>query len=93
MFKVRGIINGEEHSLKYENTNGKGQVLGDETAITVFSIVRQYEKGVGPIGQYMDRDVDIPLAALFIMMECFDSITGFEGDFPEVSEVPDGAIV
>ena len=50
------------------------------------------EEPVGPVGPRMERDLDEPLAALYMMMECFEEITGWEGEVPEGEPFPDGAM-
>lgn len=91
MFKITGTINGEKESLVYEFENGHGVVTGDEMAMFMFRNALERSTPVGPVGQYMDRDSDEPLAALFMMMECFQEIISFEGEPPTAEELPEGA--
>lgn len=91
MFKITGVINGEKESLTYEFVNGRGSVSGDEMAMFMFKNSMERHTPVGPVGQYMDRDIDEPLAALFMMMECFEEIISSEGDLPNAEELPEGA--
>lgn len=92
MFTVIGIINGEEEKLTYEIENGCGVVSGDELAMFMFQLVMERKTPVGPVGQYMNRDINEPLAVLFMMKECFESIVSCDGDVPVASAIPDGAI-
>ncbi len=91
MFKIIGMINGKEHFLTYDLIDGHGSVSGDEIAMFLFRSAMERKRPVGPVGQYMDRDIDEPLAALFMMMECFQEVTGSEGELPEAGELPEGA--
>ena len=92
MFKVIGKINDVEESLTYDFVDGHGVVTGGEMAMFLFRNALERTTSVGPVGQYMDRDIDEPLAALCMMMECFQEIIGFEGDVPTAEELPDGVI-
>ena len=86
------MINGKKESLTYELDDGHGVVSGDEMAMFMFRNAMDDSTPVGPVGQYMDRDIDEPLAALFMMLECFQEIESYEGDLPTAEELPEGAI-
>jgi len=60
----------------------------------MFSMRRELEleSSVGPVGQPLERDLDEPLAALFMIRECFDSIISWEGNIPEADPIPEGTI-
>lgn len=92
MFKVTGLINGEEESLTYEFKNGHGYVSGGDMAMFMFNCAMESNAPIGPVGQYMDRDVDEPLAALCMMMECFQKVISTEGDLPSADSIPEGSI-
>lgn len=92
MFKITGIINGEKESLTYEFLDGHGSISGDEMAMFMLKNSLDRHSPVGPVGQYMERDIDEPLAALFMMMECFQEVLNSEGELPQAGEVPEGAI-
>lgn len=92
MFKITGKINGEIESLSYDHKNGHGHVTGGEMAMFLFDYSLHRQTPVGPVGQYMDRDINEPLAALFMMKECFQEIISAEGDLPCAEDIPDGAI-
>lgn len=91
MFKIIGIINGKTESLTYKFQNGHGSISGDEMAMFMLKNSVDRHAPVGPVGQYMDRDIDEPLAALFMMMECFQEIVGHEGEIPNVGDLPKDA--
>ena len=80
MFAITGII------------NGHGVVSGDEMAMFMFKCALERNAPVGPVGQYMDRDIDEPISALFMMMECFEKIVKSDGELPTASPIPNGVI-
>ena len=92
MFKIIGIINDETESLIYDVVDGHGSVTGGDMALFLFRNSLERQTPVGPVGQYMDRDIDKPLSALFMMMECFQKIISSEGDLPTAEKVPEGAL-
>lgn len=92
MFKITGIVNNKTESLTYEFLNGHGIISGDEMAMFMMQNSMERHSQVGPVGQYMDRNIDEPLAALFMMMECFQKIVSYEGELPVAGELPEGAI-
>lgn len=92
MFTVTGVINGETEQLTYEMLDGKGSVSGDEMAMFMFRTALERKTSIGPVGQYLDRNINEPLSALFMMIECFDEIIECSGEVPEADEIPEGAI-
>lgn len=92
MFSMIGMINGETEKLSYQIENNRGVVSGDKMAMFLFQFALERSTPVGPVGQYSNRDIDEPLAALFMMMECFEKVTNYEGDLPTASLIPEGAI-
>lgn len=92
MYKVIGKINGETESMTYHWDNGKGRVEGGPMAMFLFQSALERTSQTGPVGQWMDRDIDEPLSALFMIQECFEEILSYEGDLPEAEELPEGAI-
>ena len=92
MFTITGIINGEQESITYTWENGYGSVDGDPMVMFRMRNSLERETAVGPVGQPMDRDINEPLSALFMIRECFDTITAWEGDIPKAGSVPEGAI-
>lgn len=92
MFKVTGTINGTEESITYTWEQGHGRIEGDPMVMFLMRSALERTTPVGPPGQYMDRSLDEPLAALFMIRECFEKITAWEGELPEAETVPDGAM-
>lgn len=92
MFQVTGVILGETESIRYDWENGVGRIEGDPTVMFLMRNALERNTPVGPVGQPMERDLDEPLAALFMIRECFDEILSCEGEVPEAEELPDGAV-
>jgi len=92
MFAVEGIIKGSKQKVIYENIDGVGKISGDELICFVVEDEMNDIDTVGPVGQYMDRDINNPLATLFVIKGCFDEILNYEGDLPEADPIPNGAI-
>lgn len=92
MFKVVGIINGETETVEYTWKNGHGAISGDPMIMFLMQNSLERTTPIGPVGQYMDRDIDEPLAALFMIKECFEIILSCEGDVPKAATIPDNAI-
>lgn len=92
MFKVTGKIDGITDYIEYNNENGKGSVTGGRLALFVLDGIVDSITPCGPVGQYMSRDLNIPLAALSMILECFDEIISTEGDIPKAASIPPGAI-
>ncbi len=92
MFKIVGKVNGIEQSIAYDLADGKGVITGDQ----MISYLVQWEFDnrtvVGPVGQYMEADVNEPLSVVFAIKKCFDSIDRIEGDIPEAEDIPEGSI-
>ena len=92
MFTIHGLIDGERESITYYWENGHGRVEGDPMVLFLFRSSMERITPVGPVGQPLERDIDEPLSALFMIRECFDSILSWEGEIPEADSIPDGAI-
>lgn len=92
MFTITGIINGESEKLSYDIKDGHGVISGDDMAMFMFKCALERNTPTGPVGQYLDRDIDQPISALFMIMECFEKIVNYEGDLPTASSIPNGAI-
>ena len=92
MFSVRGIINGEQESVSYFWENGVGRLEGDPMVVFLMEGALMDTTPVGPIGQYLDRDINDPLAALCMIEECFQKVLSYEGEIPQASDIPDGMI-
>lgn len=94
---VSGIINDKVETINYEFKNGKGSVEGDDMAMFMLKSAMEENAPVGPVGEKLDRDLNNPLAMLFLLKsdEIFQSDVKVElisGDMPEASDIPDGAI-
>lgn len=92
MFSITGIVCGCEETLTYELKDGHGVVIGGPHAMAMLEMGKRLSSAVGPVGQDFDRDLNIPLAALFMMKECFSEVTSYEGDLPVAASIPDDAI-
>lgn len=88
MFVIKGKIEEEIYELKYDVIDEVATVTGDEVALFIFDIKMKSEDSVGPVGQYMSRDINNPLATLFVMLECFDEVVGHEGELPKADVMP-----
>lgn len=92
MFKVTGVINGITESIVYSWNDGVGSISGDPMVMFLMRNSMERETPIGPVGQYLDRNIDEPLAALFMIMECFEQIIKCEGDIPKADPVPEGTL-
>lgn len=91
MFTISGLINGEQESITYTWENGAGTIEGDPMVMFLMRNSLERKTYVGPVGQPMERDINEPLSVLFMIRECFDSITSWDGDIPTADSIPDGA--
>ncbi len=92
MFTITGIIAGEREHITYQWNNGVGSYEGSPLATFLMEGAQERTSPVGPVGQPLDRDINDPLAALFMILECFDRVLTYEGDIPQAAPIPDGAI-
>ena len=92
MFRIVGIVNGEQERIEYAIKDGKGTISGDPMIMFLMRNSLERMTPIGPVGQYMDRSIDNPLAVLFMIRECFDTILSWEGNIPEADGIPDGSI-
>lgn len=92
MFKIVGRIEDFTEEVEYEYVDGKGSLKGDNAIMQLLEWEFKFKNMVGPVGQYMEADIDNPLAVLFAIMKCFDSIISCEGDLPEAADIPEGCI-
>jgi len=90
MFSIEGMSYGDKHKVTYTFSNGKGHLEGDEFILFVINDAMNSVELTGPVGQYLERDINDPLAVLSVISECFDEITGYEGNLPEPAPMPDG---
>jgi hypothetical protein len=91
MFSIEGLIFGESQRITYTNDNGVGKLTGDPVIVLLVEDALKSIELTGPVGQYLERDINDPLAVLFVIRECFHSITGHEGGLPEAAPIPEGA--
>lgn len=92
MFKVTGKINDTIDYIEYNWEDGIGCVSGGRLALFCLGGELESTTPVGPVGQYMERDINIPLAAFSMILNCFDEIISCEGEIPQAASVPEGAI-
>ncbi|MGN0114829.1 MAG: hypothetical protein ACI4DY_09645 [Monoglobaceae bacterium] len=92
MFRIIGLIDGVEQSIEYTVVNGTGSYKGD--LLVDFKMRNALESlaPTGPVGQFLERDLNNPLSAFCMMLECFDEVIKTEGNIPTAAELPDGAI-
>lgn len=92
MFKIVGKIDDFVEEIEYEYVDGKGKLKGDKAIMQLVEWEFEFKNMVGPVGQYMEADIDNPLSVLSAIIKCFDSIISYEGDLPEAAEIPEGCI-
>lgn len=92
MFSIIGKIDGVQQRIEYRYNDGKGTIVGDKAITYLVQWELDNRSIVGPVGQYMEADINNPLSVLFVVKGCFDAIEEIEGDIPEAESVPDGSI-
>ncbi len=92
MFEVVGKIDGIEQRVIYNFVNGKGFLEGDKAILFLVQWELDNKTVVGPVGQYMESDINNPLSVLFVIRKCFDSVIEVSGSLPEAESVPEGCI-
>ncbi|NBH81628.1 hypothetical protein D7X88_01615 [bacterium C-53] len=92
MFKITGKIDNMVQSISYENENGNGRLEGDSGILFLVRWELENKSIVGPVGQYMEADINHPLAVYSVIETCFDSIELIEGEIPEADKIPEGCI-
>jgi len=93
-FEIKGIFSDSvEGYFHYIKQNGKVEYSCSEGVDFLFNYALEKEESIGPVGQYMERDINNPLVVLFILKnEVFDKIIEVKGNLPEADEVPPEAI-
>lgn len=93
-FEIKGIFsNSIEGYFHYIKQNGKVDYSCSEGVDFLFNYALEKKETIGPVGQYMERNINNPLAVLFILKtEVFDKIIEVKGELPEADEVPPEAI-
>ena len=94
-FTITGKIRGKEYSITYSKRPLlKATLSGDQLAVDlVLLAANQVGPPVGPVGTDLLRDLNDPIAAVFIIREVFTEITEVVGDVPTISEPDEGNIV
>lgn len=97
-FSVTGLINNVEETMYYSFDGKKGTVNGGTMSMFLFQNCLERTTPVGPVGMYLDRDVNDPLAMYFILTseEIFQEILDVKlisGTLPEAPAVPKGAFI
>lgn len=91
MFSIEGVLFNQIQKITYTFDNGVGKLSGDRIILlAVEDAINSYEL-TGPVGLYLERDINDPLSVLSVISECFESITGYEGNIPEAELMPEGA--
>jgi len=93
-FEVVGLFDGKESKFHYIKKDGKvTYTCEDKGIIWLFEDSLGKDEPIGPVGQYMKRDVNNPLVVLFILkQEVFDEIIDTIGEIPMADETPKGSI-
>jgi len=93
-FEIKGIFsNSVEGYFHYIKQNGKVDYSCSEGIDFLFNYALEKEETIGPVGQYMERNINNPLAVLFIIKtEVCDKIIEVKGELPVADEVPPEAI-
>ena len=92
MFRIIGKVDGVPQEITYDYNNGKGAIAGDKAITFLLQWELDNKTIVGPVGQYMEADINNPLSVVFVLRQCFDSIEQIEGELPEAETIPDGSI-
>ena len=92
MFTITGLINGTSQKIEYFWEDGIGSYKGDILIEFKMKTALESHAPTGPVGQPLERDLDEPLSAFSMMMECFDTIEKIEGQVPPAAQLPDGVI-
>ena len=97
-FSITGLINGEKEIAIYKYKKGKGEIKADAQIEFLLRSALERSTPVGPVGEPLKRDINNPLAMLFILNsnEIFDTVIKIElisGTMPKAANVPRGAII
>jgi len=92
MFMMIGRVEGIQQKITYEYHEGKGTFYGDKAITFLLQWELDNKTIVGPVGQYMEADINNPLSVVFVLRQCFDSIEQIEGELPEAETIPNGSI-
>ena len=92
MFTVIGKIDGITQQVTYTFENGRGGLSGDKMIMFLIQWELDAKTIVGPIGQYMEVDMDNPLSMLFALKKCYDLIEKIDGEVPVADIIPEDCI-
>lgn len=92
MFTITGLINGTKQTIEYFWEDGIGSYKGDLLIDFKMKTALESHSPTGPIGQQIDRDLDEPLSAFSMMLECYDIVEKIDGEIPKAAKLPDGAV-
>lgn len=92
MFKMIGKVAGVLQKVEYDYRDGKGSIVGDKAITFLVQWELENRSIVGPVGQYMEADINNPLSVVFVLRKCFDSIENIEGELPEADSIPADSI-
>ena len=68
-FSITGIINGEVETVTYRYKDGKGTIEADEMIEFLLPALFAKPIPVGPVGQYLDRDINNKTEYIFISID------------------------
>jgi len=92
-FEVAGIVNGVKQKFRYIKKGKKVEYIADNIVKSLFEECLKKDTPIGPVGQYMDRNINNPLVVLCILTnEVFDEVIETKGTLPEADEIPPGSI-
>ena len=96
-FLVEGKINNKIEKVIYEYKHKKGNINGDPMSMFMLQSALERKTPVGPVGMYLERNINDPLAMLSILTsdEIFEQVINVElisGEMPVAPELPKGAI-
>lgn len=92
-FEITGIVNGVKQKFHYIKKGEKVEYIADNIVKSLFEEILKKDEPIGPVGQYMERDINNPLAVLFMLKnEVFEKIRETKGELPEADEIPSDAI-
>jgi hypothetical protein len=91
-YTVIGEIYGENNKITYRNESWKAEVLDDDLILFLFDGAMVSRIPVGPIGWYMERNMNNLLSVLCFVEECFERIISMIGDIPKAEMILDGCI-
>lgn len=92
MFTIIGEINNRTEKISYLLSDGQGHLDGSQQILMLVEDALTDTSLTGPVGQYIERDINNPLAVLFVIRECFERIFEISGEIPQAEDIPKGAL-